>query len=520
MGVQAFALAACSADNGSALSEINSIEVAVHNASGAQTFGERIGFGGTSSLLIEGVPEGPDEDVTVLGFSGGANPSWFGRKRHVVVEKGRENPVDVVLSRFGGFSCPAGDNEYTHRIFPSVTALGGGLYFIAGGLTSVNQGGVTRFETSDSSRKAFVYDSSKGTLKRAASLMAAGRGAHTAQLIRGAEKNRVVLYGGTNALLYNANNANGFGWSYDTSDAHSTVEVYEWDAGGDPTAGVFVDFEGQAPQMYRKRVFPNSAVVSTDGLVLVCAGGPWGVTGDDRPDGYDECDVWDSLDNAFLPNSLSNSFMAQYRAGASVAAFQQGEVTKLLIVGGVTEGPIAEVYTSSSAQRDGVGGSFIAVDVPGPPHSFFQSLTAVGNNEFIMIGGVNWNGLHFDPPSPEHAWRLTVQDEGKTVNAEAIPGLAVGRYFHAAHAPKGRLVVLGGFTGTDLTPTSDIRFLQAGVGFVVAEDEAFSGRGAFGSTLLDNDTILLVGGIAGADDLKEDAAGAIEIYTPSNLFPF
>jgi hypothetical protein len=521
LGFVAGALNACSG-GASTLSEATELQVVVQNSQGVITFDQRVGFSGSGSVKVEDVPEGPDETVTLFGYSGEAKPAWFGRQRNVLIQKGAGNPAAMALGRFGGFSCPSGDNEYTHRMFPSATAIGQGLFFIAGGLTTVALGGTTRFATSDSSRKAFIYNSTTGDLSRVSSLMATGRGAHAAVLVRGSEKNRVVIYGGTNALTHNPAQENQFAWAYDIADAHSTVEVFEWEVGTDPANGVFVDFGTDVPQMFRKRVFPLAHVISTDGLVLTCGGGPWGLA--QKPEGYVECDVWDAAENDFLPDTLSNNFMAQYRAGAAVAPIQSGEVTKLLIVGGVTEGPTVEIYTSSSNQRDGVGGSFINKDVPGPPHSFFHSLTPIGDNEFMLVGGVAWNGIHFDPPADTSSWKLSVNDDSSTVTvtAEGVPGLAFGRYFHAAAAPDGdRLVVLGGFTSNELEPTSDIRHFQSDAGWVGApEDEgAFNARGAMGYILLDNDAILLLGGINAKADLQADEAGALEVYTPSNLLP-
>lgn len=521
------ALAACSGNaDEKAVTSISEMQVQVHNSDGVKTFDARFGFNKASEQLVTDVPEGPNERVTILGYSGGGEPSWFARRKRLLVQKGADNAVEVVLSRFGGFSCPSGDTEYTHRMFPTVTDLGGGKFFIAGGLTSLDAGAgsQTHITTSESSRKAFIYDSAKGTLSRAgSSLMASPRGGHSAVLVESADKSRVVIFGGTSTLIHHPGAANGFAWSYDTSAAISTVEVFEWEAGTDPANGAFVNFDTQAPQMLKKRVFPMANVISTDGLVLVCGGGQWGVS--PKPEGYQECDVWDTLDLNFLPDLLSNNFMAQYRTGSSAVAFQQGEVTRLLVVGGVTEGPIAEVYTSSTAQRDGVGGSFINTDIPGPPHSFFQSLTKLRDNEFVMIGGVNWNGQGFDAPSADHAWRLKLEDLGGgnfQVIPEGISGLGVGRYFHTAAAPDANsLVVVGGFVDNDFTATSDIRFLDS-AGLIIPPDSegAFSGRGGMGSALLDNDTVLIVGGVNAAQDLSGAEFGALEVYTPSNLGPF
>ncbi len=517
LGLKAGALAACSGSN-TPLSELTELQVRVQDGLGTITFDERFGYSG-GNVLVENVPEGPSETVTLFGYaSDPSRPSHFGRARKVLIQKGADNPVTVALGSYGGFSCPQGDNEYTHRMFPSVTAIGQGRFFIAGGLTTVTLGGTTEFGTSDSSRKAFIYDSNTGEITRIASLMTTERAAHSAVLIRSSDKNRVIVFGGTQALQHNPQLSNQFAWTYDIGDAHSTVDVYEWEVGSAPTSGKFVDFGSTPPNMHRKRVFPMSAVVSTDGLVLVCGGGPWGLNEKDSE--YQECDLWDALEGAFIEiqTSFVYNTMSQYRAGASMAPLQQGEITKLLVAGGATEGPVAEIYTSSSTPRDS-GGTWIGHDVgQGPPHSFFQTLTPMGGNDFMMLGGVNWNSQHFDPPNANHAWKLTVHSDD-SITSVAVPGLSTGRYFHAVGAPAGdRLVVLGGFTSNDLEPTSDVSHLTENGWERAPENETpFNARGGLGFALMDNDALLLVGGINAKEDLQTDELGAIEVYTPSTL---
>ena len=542
LAFKAAALTACSGEATNPLTEITTVQVQVHPAADRPdipVYDKHIGLGGASTLVAEDVPEGPDEQVTVFGWTGGAEPGWYGRKKHVVISKGENNPISLVLTRFGGFSCPQSDNEYTHRIFPTVTPLGGNYFLVAGGLSAVDTAGGTQFKTTDSSRKAFVYNASKGTLTRIPELMKRARGGHTAVLVRGVDVNRVILFGGTTVLQHNESNGTGFAWYYETAHALSTVEVFEYEVGGDPVAGKFRTLykedgddsveAGDAPiedsrqTMPVKRVFPTADVISADGFVLVCGGGTWGLK--DKDQAYKECDVWHTAQNQFLTDengvSMSNNFMQQYRAGGSSAAFQQGEVTKLLFVGGVTEGSVFEVYRSSTQQKDGVGGSFTSTSVDGPPHTFFQSLTAIGDQRFVMLGGVNWNGKEFDGTSDQHAWLVSVKDNSGNyeLQAEQLAGLGVGRYFHTAAAPGGgSFVVVGGFENNKLSSTSDIRHWQPGVGLVSPPAEgAFSARGAMASVLLDDDTVLMVGGINNIEDLKKDEAGAIEVYTPSSL---
>ncbi len=519
VSVRTAALSACSGGAGNAFSEIAELQVTVvHNPSTPDqkptAFEKRQGLGGSKTITIGEIPEGTDEDVTLVGYTDG-KPSWFGRRRHVIVNQGQDNPVQLALSKFGGFSCPKADAEYTHRLFPTTTPLGGGKYLIAGGLTSTAAGGAASFVSTEASRKAYIYDAWTGKVTKVASLMAAGRGAHAAVLVRGATKNRVLLIGGTQKLTFDPPAGSGFGWKYDLQDALQSVEVFEYSATGSPADGTF---KTGLAGMRNKRVFPTANVVSTDGLTLICAGGQW--TSDDKNE-YKECEVWDTIADATL--AVSNNFLNIYRAGVASAVVQSGEVTQLLFYGGARQGEVAELYTSSTGQRDGVGGNFRKLDVQDTPHSFFPTLTPIGNNRFLLIGGVNFEGASFAAPNQANAHLLTVRYEGSTpvIDQEAVGGLTVGRYFHTTLAPAGnRVVVLGGFTGTDLTATDDIRYYKAGTGLIPPDSAGkLTARGGMGAVLLDNDTMLIAGGISAAADLATDQAGTLEVYTPSNLLP-
>jgi hypothetical protein len=529
LGLKASALSTCDGLNTDPFEEINGYRVVVRRLSGvlpnesAITFNGKFGGGVSDTIKVSGVPEGFDEEVSLLGFAGNEAPSWFGRQKKVVIEQGKDNPVTMVLSKFGGFSCPTPHTEFTHRLFPTVTSLGASKYFITGGLTALNTQGGVSFITNIASKRAFIYDADTGTMTKVGSEMSEERGGHTAVLVRGTEKNRVVIFGGTRTLNYNPAAGNGFAWSFEVKDAVPTVDVFEYDVGGDPSKGVF-RADTKTTTLRQKRVFPTADVISTDGLVLICGGGQWGVA--TKPEEYKECEVWDTPENAFL--TLSNNDMNLYRAGLSSALVKSGQVVKLLFYGGTTSAELGEVYTSSSKQKDGVGGSFVKTYIEGPSHSFFQSLTAIGGKRFVALGGVNWNNGSsiFDKPSPENAWLLEYHevDDKPVVLASQIGGLDVGRYFHVAHAPSEKLLTtLGGFTGNDLSPTPNVRFLSK-VGDTYElhppsiDEESMQARGGMGSILLDNDTILMVGGIGTPADLEEKTTGSFEVYTPSVLY--
>ncbi len=521
------ALSPCSGGGGAALTDLSAVEVTVQDADGTRTYSERTRISG-SGVGVGGVPEGTDQTVTLTGLVG-EDAAYFGRAYDVLVEKGRENPVQMALSKFGGFSCPKPDAEYTHRIFPTATPIGGGYFLVAGGFTSSSTSGATTYTAGDSGKKAFLYDSGTGVITRVSNTMSASRGGHAAIYVRGTEKSQVVLFGGASKLTFDPASTNGFGWRFDAADALNSIDVFEWETGTKPTvSGKFLEGNGQNA-MLAARVFPTAASVSSDGLVMVCDGGPWGGA---EVDGNRECDVFDASIGAFLPSS--KNFPRQYRAGGAVASYGTGEMAKLIFVGGGKQQPV-ELYRGSTAQRAGSGGTFSYADngYDDTPLAFFPSLTPLGNNRFAMIGGVRWNGSQFEAPSASNSVLLTIQEDKTAtyVIDDPLPGLNVGRYFHSAAAGAGdRLAVVGGFTsGTSLEPTDSVRLIDivrsggsnSYTGFTEPKPGELFGvaRGGMAATLLDNDTILIAGGIGAVDDLSAEAPGALEVYTPSHLLP-
>ena len=529
IAVKAGALATCSGA-ATSLSQVAAVRVLVRHQddAGARTLTfdtGQVGFSGQGSVPVGDVPIGLNEEVTLLGFAAGStSPTAFARASGVSVAQGGTTPVALTLSRFGGYSCPSIDNpgDYTHRVLPTVTPLGAGRYLVAGGLTAVQvQGGVTRLMANAGSARAFIYDSNTGKLTKTKNDMNVGRGAHAAALVRGrAGRSRVVLFGGASALTVNANEGSGFAWTFELqTDGLNSIEVFEYDE-ANPGEGTFKPASGETLRV--KRVKASANTLGTDGLVLICGGGLWGGT---KLADYIECEVWDDLEQKFIK---SGNDMTEFRAGHAVAPIQVGQTTRLLFVGGNTGGPVAEVYTSSTQQRDGSGGVFREFSLDGVKNVFHHTLTRVAPDKFLVLGGVAHENGKFQPPDAQNAWLLTLKFDPKgdvnAIEAAGIPGLGQGRYFHVAGAAGGeRLTVVGGFTGNDLATTADVRHFNAEkrqFEVPTGGEEAFVPRGGMGFVLMDNDTILVAGGIGAATDLGAPETGSLEVYTPSNLFPF
>jgi len=517
IGVKASALATCSGSGDSKAFE--KVQVIVRHldvdGTGKKTFNKTYSYNGSGSMKVSSVPQGQDEEVTVIGLDAFGEPALFGRQSNTLIEQGASNDVAVVLSNYGGFSCPKGAAEYTHRLFPSVTPIGNDRYLIAGGLTTINTTSMTIFEADDGSRKAWVYDSKTGGMSKVNSLMTNGRAAHSAVFVPGAETNKVIFFGGTREMRFNEADASGFGWFFETNQAQQSVEVLEWTTGESPETAQFRTDVGEQ-LLFRKRVWASANVVSNDGLVLVCGGGMWNTVSD--PD-YDDCDVWDSLINEFI---VSNVTMGLNRTAHSVAVLSGGSLPRLLFVGGTTATDRVQIFKASSEQRSGNGGNFLNYNPSGLGKVFHHSLTAMSDGRFAVIGGILHSEGSFQPPSADNAWIINVKQNGPDdydISVDSIGGLGVGRYFHVAQAPSGKhLTILGGFSGTSLNAVSEARYYDEEQGGLVAlsQDEQAAARGGMNSILMANDTLLIVGGINGENDLTIGESGVIEVYTPSS----
>lgn len=518
--VKASALASCNGEGADPFSEVTAFRVlAFSEAEGREkTFDKTFGYGGAATLGVKDVPEGVDVELTILGYSEADAPQWYARANDVVISAGSSTEVDVVLSRFGGYSCPSSDTGYTARVFSSTTFIGNGQYFIAGGLTARDG---DDFVTGASSDSAWIYDSTSGQVLSLGSKMNAGRGAHAAFFMSDESLSRIVLFGGTSKLGFVPGDSDGMGWTWADADGLDSIEVYEWVTGADPSTGAFrtgvVDIT-----MPVARVFPTANRISADGLIMVCGGAPW----DRIKTGYEECDVLDSIpSDGGVPTFIlsNNNPVESQMAGAASIVVESDQVTRLLFAGGSRTGNSLQLYTSSTGQKDGVGGAFRGPDGVTLilPNVHFGALAKLNDGRFVLTGGANWNGSSFDPLTSGNAWTLSLFNTSPLqIIIDEVSSFDVGRMFHGVGAPGGTaFAVAGGFTSaTELAVTGSVRFLSDS-GFVAPPEteELFAPRGGFTSTLLTNDSLLLVGGIDSLTDLDGGNPGALEVYAPSNI---
>jgi len=140
---------------------------------------------GTTSVSLT-VPVGRDYTVTLKGFGryDGDIPSWYARRRNVDVRQGSDNPpVEMVLARYGRFTCLTPAQNLTERMFPALVDLGDGRVLIAGGFQQAvpTGAGSDKYVLDQASKLAFIYDSRRGTLTQTANAMNEGRAAASAR---------------------------------------------------------------------------------------------------------------------------------------------------------------------------------------------------------------------------------------------------------------------------------------------------------------------------------------------------
>ncbi|NOZ02559.1 MAG: hypothetical protein GXP54_11810, partial [Deltaproteobacteria bacterium] len=201
-------------------------------------------------------------------------------------------------------------------------------------------------------------------------------------------------------------------------------------------------------------------------------------------------------------------------------------LSRYLFLGGTSDtGNLLEVYTQSSRQKEGVSGPFVNLDAPGLAGLYFSSLTPLtpltptAQKKFVAIGGVTYGGGKYTVS--DKAFVLTVEPgEQPKVTVSAIENAAcAGRFFHTASPTfiPGKAVVLGGFTDYQgnaggQTCMFGINDGKAGFTQLAAGQEHFISRAGHSTQLLDDDTLLIAGGMISKDTLSGDKAGMLEIY--------
>lgn len=478
--------------------------------------------GSQGQITVPDIQESSDACVTLLAtMKDGAQ--WYARRRHLDIKANRPVDLDMVLEPFGRFVCVGNDVAGIKPVmFPATVSLVGGRILIAGGFTKAEYDKTAHTVTlSEPSRQAYIYDSYKGTFQKVKSLMSEGRAAFAMVNLNVEMGEQVVVFGGAKKMVMHLDagaSMKAFPLQWSAADSLKSYEVFDVAKLKFLVTGK--DADGVQKQMNVPRVFPR-AVALHDNTVLVTGGGlppkdAYQYMGAQIYSPYE-----DNEKGNFQPDCDCLNMQVQ-RNGHAIAKIVTTSLPKRLIIGGTTDPKhFAEIYMESSLQKDGINGAFHPITLnKGLPLMFFPSLSPLGDSEFLLTGG-----LDYDPKtrsfkaSNDAYYILSVNKDASaiTVNGGTFKGL--GRFFHQAMVlPEvGLVAIAGGFNDFSGKATGNIIFYNMKTHKFMAQpvkDDAFVPKVGFSGIALPDDTFMFVGG---GNDYTNPAAGnsLAEIYSSS-----
>ncbi|TNF29016.1 MAG: hypothetical protein EP329_16735 [Deltaproteobacteria bacterium] len=474
---------------------------------------------GAAALRVKNIPEGTGREVILYGK--GSAFDWYGKATDVTIQRNTDTAVNVLFSRYGGFSCVPAPATVNNTIFPAAVTLGDGRVLVSGGFTDVvTDGGGTRL--ANASDQAFIFDPGTGALTPVGSMGAdEGRAGHAMVYLE--ETDQVLIVGGFTSLRLDETRA--FPFVFDPTDKDNARSDY-----------VIFDiatstFTPGTETMALGRGFPRAHALS-DGTAVITGGGPWPF--DTNEPGYLDVEIYDPEKNdgagGFLDIKNFRSFYT--RAGHSLTFLKNSAegLTQLLVWGGTNPersvGHPAEVFRQSGRQREGVNGTFVEVTITNqaPSYTFFHEATPLTGNRFLVTGGAAWDADAIQAPHSDEAWLLTyTEDPAPKINVQKVPGLGTGRVFHTAlSSDLVNVAVVGGFTGLEAITTDTVKYfdLSNPTAFWTSDNNAagmFGARGGATGLVVHGGPIALIGGEASVRPIGALHRATVEVFTPSTL---
>lgn len=481
---------------------------------------------GANTVPATDVPAGTHYEVELTGFNVddcAGKPDWYGKRRQVAVTQDQDNPISLVMVRYGAFTCLTPPTSFTQRVFPAVVPLNDGKVLITGGFTraTVDPYDTSRITLESASKVAVIYDPYTGVITQTQNTMIEARAGHAAVYVPLPDEEKVLIFGGTTKMTMTLDGT--FPFSIDSADSLNSYEVFDLKTQTFIPAGD--DQEGHPKRMLLKRAFPT-AVRLFDNSVLIAGGGEWPKDQDD----YRRAEIWlpeEDMGKGGIQDlgAASPWMMAQHNGAAWTKLEDTTDgLSRILFLGGTTdEQNLLEVYTQSSRQKEGVSGTFLNLETGDLKGLYFGSLTPMtsliptAQKKFVAIGGVTYGGGNYTVS--DKAYILTVEP-GNIVKVSSITDAkCAGRFFHTTSPSfvPGKAVVLGGFAdyqGVAGSETCKIEFIEGQPQFsqLAAGQEPFVARAGHRAQLLRDDTLLVVGGMVGKNTLSGDAAAMFEIY--------
>ncbi len=500
-------------------------------------------------------------EVTLEGLNAAAKPLWFARKSNVVVPKTAVTPLDLIMMAVEGFTCMPAANHgaVPNSVFSAVTRISNGQLLITGGFQHADASSDDKeWLLGSPSKLAYIFDPGKGTFRQLDTTMVEGRGGHSAIYL--AKSNKVLIVGG--ALKMHVAKAGGTPPTWLAQEAtNSPFEVF------DVNTEKFI--AGEGVENGHKRVMPTLMPLSND-LIAIVGGGPWPLTDDNA---YMKADLYDPSagngGNGAFVDSKGQLALNAPRSGSALAyvGATAAGTSRYLVWGGNALHDVQEIDSSGATTPKGVQPGAIAErfrestelgvgqfaddfvldnkDFDTSKPLYFPSLTSIGSardakgnalddGRLLSVGGVRYDptaGKWLDPDKDD-VWLLTLTESTETakgrIKIERVSGLAAGIYMHQTGLAGKNVVVAGGFSSLT-QPASftlqafDITNRVWRPATATPAATHFVPRGGLASlpvqTPMNNDCMMLFGGVASFADLASTAPTISDIYCSQLLLP-
>ena len=473
-------------------------------------FDTTVGVG--SNVGIDDIRVNDLYEITAVGLVGG-KPRYYGRAKNVSVRVDATTDLSMTLAPFNDAACidstPAGSPN--HRAWPASVRLSDGRVFVTGGFAGfTTEGG--KPQLTNASDKTFFFDPKDGTVTLGPTL-AQGRGGHAAIYVPTEKK--VILVGGASRIPF-SDSPDRIGLQYDSQTVLNTIEVI--DVGASTPAVIASDIK-----MDVKRVFPRVALVGT-GEIIITGGGEWPQANAD----YKTAEIFDARTDSLSTDITVIDFAP--RSGHTLT-FVKNEVVNgstveiFLAWGGTTADSKAAFLVNTRGQQQAqptFATATFTSDSASFDRTWFHSVTPVGTDKFLILGGVSNTGNKLDRLDGGFAWLATyaLKDNQRTIKVEKISGFPAGRWGHTTLSHDGTTAaVIGGFTSLTGDGAAEVVFYDAvKKAFSVSSQPAgFAPRGAHTATLLVDDSIFLAGGMQNTADLNAKEKMLTDVYVPNNV---
>ena len=477
----------------------------------------------SDSMILGDVPVNEEYQLTVIGESEGF-PTYYGTKDDVAVSVGATAEVSVQWLPYNSTACASVSavGKPVHRAFSSGVLLPDGTYFYGGGFTAYLETGDTgEGVLTAASSKTFFFDPGTGKVTSGPDL-ATGRGAHAMVYVPAVQQ--VLVIGGVTELDFVPGDLR-FPFSMDDPKALNDVEIIDFKT---DTPFLTPQSQNSKIELVKSRVFPK-AVVSATGNVMVSGGYDWSKDTTNAEintiaAGFKKIEFLVSVEDDSL---TGNSWQldpqislkdTDARAGHSFdwvtnEKTQDGKNIEVFLLWGGTRGankalvirntndgtisnPIQQVPTLEA------GGTTV---VP----TFFHSMTHLGNNRLLALGGVSAGETNeLSELLEDQAYLIEYSNpEGNnpTLQISKQPGLNPGRYFHTAQFHRdGSASGFGGFIDFEGNATNEIVAYNQGDSNAItlySDTQNFPARAGHLSAPLKMGGTYLAAGISTVNDL-------------------